>query len=75
MRRKIERTVAAAPRKRGGVSSLDIVSWIREGTLTRRQFDAWHLQRRGPVKGFVVAMRDTDTLSPKRAARLRHKKG
>jgi len=73
MGRKFERTMTAPARKRGGVTSREIVSLIREGTLTRRQFDAWHLQRRPPVKGFVIAMRDT--LSPKRAARRRHKKG
>lgn len=75
MRRKFVRTFTAPPRKGAGVSSREIVSLIREGTLTRRQFDAWHLQRRVPSKGFVIAMRDSDTASPQRAARLRHKKG
>lgn len=74
MGRKIERT-STAPARRGTVTSRDIVTLIREGRLTRRQFDAWHLQRRQPVRGFVIAMHDTGSLSPKRAARRRHKKG
>lgn len=73
MGRKIERTATAS--RRGAVSSREIVSLIREGRLTRRQFDAWHLQRRAPVRGFVIAMHDSGPLSPRRAARRRHKKG
>lgn len=57
MTRKIERT--APVKKRPGTSSRDIISGIQDGTLTRLQFEAWHLQRRRPGKGFVIAMPDT----------------
>ena len=48
----------------------EIVSLIQQGTLTRRQFEAWHMQRRRPGGGIVLAMRD----SPPRRPRHRHRR-
>lgn len=71
MTRKI---VRAAPAASGGngVKSHEIVAAIREGRLTRRQFDAWHTQRRGKGKGIVITLREKPSHPVKRSTR-KHK--
>lgn len=60
---------------RSAVEIQDIVSAIREGRLTRRQFEAWHAKRRGASKGFVIAMRETppDGARPRKHSARKHK--
>jgi hypothetical protein len=72
MRRTIERVVMLAPKGRDAVEGREIVSAIREGRLTKGQFDAWHAQRRNPHKGIVIAMHDSPPSSARRSMR-RHK--
>lgn len=73
MTRKIER-VAASPSKRAAVENSEIVSAIREGRLTRRQFDAWHTQRRAAHKGIVITLREKAPGSAKAARHAARKK-
>lgn len=72
MRRTIERTVSPSRRGAAAVEGHAIVAAIREGRLTRGQFDAWHAQRRKGHKGIVIAMHDTPPSSARRSTR-RHK--
>lgn len=39
------------------VESIEIVTAVREGRLTRGLFDAWHSRRR-PGTGFVVTLKE-----------------
>ena len=72
MRRAVERLVFPPHRVTSAVDGREIVSAIREGRLTRGQFDAWHCQRRKGHKGIVIAMHDTPPSSARRSTR-RHK--
>lgn len=53
MTRKIE-----AANRRRSVHGSEIVAAIREGRLTRGQFDAWHAVRRRRSVGFVITLRE-----------------
>jgi hypothetical protein len=72
MRRVIERGGLSPSRERSAGDGREIVSAIRAGCLTRRQFDAWHAQRRSPHKGIVIAMHDSPPSSARRSTR-KHK--
>lgn len=72
MPRKFGRIATAPSKKRAVVDDREILSAIEQGRLTRRQFDAWHLQRRIAGKGFVITMRDNPSPPPKISAR-KHK--
>ena len=72
MRRTIERIVFPPSRGQAGVDGRAIVAAIREGRLTRGQFDAWHAQRRNSHKGIVTAMHDSPPSSARRSTR-RHR--
>lgn len=72
MRRVFERVVLPPYRGRSAGDGREIVSAIRDGSLTRRQFDAWHAQRRSPHRGFVIAMHDSAPSSGRRSTR-KHK--
>ncbi|MDD5303280.1 MAG: hypothetical protein PHS14_09245 [Elusimicrobia bacterium] len=67
-------TVVFPVKGRGAVKSRDIASAIREGRLTRDQFDAWHTQRRGG--GLVITLRETtsEPAKPARRPARKHKK-
>ncbi|MCM2304584.1 MAG: hypothetical protein NDJ72_07765 [Elusimicrobia bacterium] len=53
MTRKIEE----ANRQRA-VDGREILAALREGRLTRGQFDAWHALRRRRSVGFVITLRE-----------------
>lgn len=36
----------------------EFVAAVRAGRLTRRQFDAWHAQRRTAGRGLVITLRE-----------------
>lgn len=55
------------------VSSGEILAAIRQGRLTRGEFEAWHMQRRRPSRGFIISMPDRPS-SPHRRASRRHKR-
>lgn len=55
--------------RRRGVDGSEIVAAIREGRLTRGQFDAWHALRRRHGVGFVVTLREKAPEPAKRSAR------
>lgn len=75
MTRKIERVEAVPSGGRAAVKSHEIVSAIREGRLTRGQFDAWHTQRRSAGRGIVITLREKAPGSSKAArhAARKHK--
>jgi len=69
--RKNDRVTSLAGRH--AVTSGEILAAIRQGELTRRQFEAWHLQRRRPSKGFIISLPDASSSPPPRSSR-RHKR-
>jgi hypothetical protein len=58
---------------RHAVTSGEILAAIQQGRLTRGQFEAWHLQRRRPSRGFIIATPDRPSSPPRRSPR-RHKR-
>ncbi|MBI2387748.1 MAG: hypothetical protein HYV14_17305 [Elusimicrobia bacterium] len=70
MIRKTATGEAEAKRRQGAVDGREIVAAIRDGSLTRGQFDAWRSLRRRTAGNIVITLRDSKP--PRRAAR-RHK--
>lgn len=50
-------TASLPVREPGAVAGIEIITALREGRLTRRQFEAWHEMRRRSGTAFVVTMR------------------
>jgi len=57
-------------RRQAAVDGREIVAAIREGRLTRHQFDAWHEIRRRTSGNIVVTLRDA---KPPRPSARKHK--
>lgn len=73
MARKIERVIVFPARGRAADESRRIVSAIRAGRLTRRQFDAWYTKRRSGGKGLVITLRERAPASGRPAKHSAHK--
>jgi hypothetical protein len=72
MTRKHGPGTQAIKRRGVAVDGSEIIAAIREGRLTRGQFDAWHELRRREGTGIVITMRETPPPPFRRPAR-RHK--
>lgn len=57
-------------RRQSAVDGREIVAAIREGRLTRGQFDAWHSLRRRTAGNIVITLRDS---KPPRPSARKHK--
>lgn len=57
-------------RRQAAVDGREIVAAIREGRLTRGQFDAWHSLRRRTAGNIVITLRDS---KPRHPSARRHK--
>lgn len=65
--------VAASPAKRQRrIEGIEIVTALREGRLTRGQFEAWHEMRRRSGVGFIITMRAKPD-APDKPAKRRHR--
>jgi hypothetical protein len=67
MTRKHEPGTLTVKRRQPVVDGREIVAAIREGRLTRGQFDAWHSLRRRSTGSIVITMRPSADDPPRRA--------